>query len=383
MKALAVDLGELARIVDTGGQMNGQMNGRANGPNGPRPAEPRELATVWADDIEIALESGGLVDGLLGTTGFSVLYGESGAGKTFVAIDLACHVAAGLPWRGMDVEPGIVVYVAAEAPESVKRRLWAWKAHHGVDRLPVMVVQSAVDLLNGDADALVALVARVARDHGRVALVVVDTLARAMTGNENAPDDMGRFVAACGRIREACGGHVLVVHHSGKDTARGARGHSSLRAATDVELEVSSGEAGGSIKVTKHRDEAGGRAYGFRLETVELGTNGKGRTVTTCVAIEADAPSGGREKRRHMGANEKLAFDALTAALNDHGEPAPAARDIPPAARVAPVARWEDAAMRYLPQTEPKRKREAFNRALKALVASGAVRHAGGWAWLP
>ena len=72
--------------------------------------------------------------------------------------------------------------------------------------------------------------------HGRVALVVIDTLARAMTGNENAPEDMGRFVAACGRIREACEGHVLIVHHCGKDQARGARGHSSLRAATDVEL---------------------------------------------------------------------------------------------------------------------------------------------------
>ena len=68
--------------------------------------------------------------------------------------------------------------------------------------------------------------------------MVVDTLARAMTGNENAPEDMGSFVAACGRIREACEGHVLVVHHCGKDAAKGARGHSSLRAATDVELEV-------------------------------------------------------------------------------------------------------------------------------------------------
>ena len=128
-------------------------------------------------------------------------------------------------------------------------------------------------------------------ERGRIALVVVDTLARAMTGNENAPDDMGQFVAACGRIREASEGHVLVVHHCGKDLARGARGHSSLRAATDVELEVTSGEAGGCIAVTKHRDERGGSRFGFRLEQVELGTNARGRVVTTCVTVDTEAPA--------------------------------------------------------------------------------------------
>jgi KaiC/GvpD/RAD55 family RecA-like ATPase len=251
---------------------------------------PRELSTVWADDITIDMDAGGLVDGLLAATGMTVLYGESGCGKTFVAVDLACHVAAGLPWRGMAVEQGVVVYVAAESPESVKRRLWAWKRHHRVEQLPVLVVQSAVDLLNGDTDTLAGLLEGLRAEHGRIALVVVDTLARAMTGNENAPDDMGRFVAACGRLREAGGTHAMVVHHCGKDAARGARGHSSLRAATDVELEVASGEGGGSVRVTKHRDEAGGASYGFKLEQVELGTNAKGRVVTTCVAVACDPP---------------------------------------------------------------------------------------------
>lgn len=339
----------------------------------------RELSTIWASEIEINLDSGGVVDGLIPRTGLTVLYGESNTGKTFVALDMACHIAAGLPWRGMEVEQGVVIYVAAEAPESVKRRLWAWKRHHGVDHLPVLVVQSTVDLLNGDADALVALVARVARDHGRVAMVVLDTLARSMTGNENSPDDMGKFVAACGHIREAGETHVLVVHHSGKDTAKGARGHSSLRAATDVELEV----APGSVRVTKARDEGGGGLFGFRLEVIELGTNAKGRTVTTCVAMEAEPPAAASRDAKPKGANEKVVHDALLAAMVDHGEPAPVAPDIPPNVRVARVARWEDAAMRYLPQPETKRRREAFNRAVASLVARGAVRHVEGWAWLP
>lgn len=358
-------------------QKRPQPNGKPQEANDDK--QPRSLATVWADDIEISLDTAGVVDGLIPRTGLTVLYGESNTGKTFVALDMACHIAAGMPWRGMDVEQGVVIYVAAEAPESVKRRIWAWKRHHGVEHLPVLVVQSSVDLLNGDCDALVALVAQVARDHGRVAMMVLDTLARSMTGNENSPDDMGRFVAACGKIREAGETHVLVVHHSGKDTARGARGHSSLRAATDVELEV----AAGSMRVTKARDEGGGGVFGFRLEVIELGTNTKGRTVTTCVAVEADAPAAADREAKPKGANEKVVHDALLAALLDHGEPAPPAPDIPPNARVARVARWETAAFRYLPQAEVKRKREAFNRAVTSLVARGAVRHVEGWAWLP
>src|SRR3954453_7378978 len=114
----------------------------------------------------------------------TVLYGESGSGKPFVALHLPCHVAAGMPWRGMDVEQGVVVYVAAEAPESVQRRVWAWKRHHDVEHLPLVVVTSNVDLLNGDTEALLELISDLRERHGRIALVVIDTLARAMTGNE-------------------------------------------------------------------------------------------------------------------------------------------------------------------------------------------------------
>src|SRR4051794_902300 len=184
-------------------------------PNGhERARERRELSIIWADDITLELTGGGLIDGLLSNTGLTVLYGESGAGKTFVTLDMACHIAAGRPWRGMGVEQGVVIYVAAEAPQSVKRRIWAWKRHYKVEQLPALVIQSSVNLLDGDADSIAELVGQVASDHGRVALVVVDTLARSMAGNENSPEDMGRYVAACARIRGAAETHVLVVHHS-------------------------------------------------------------------------------------------------------------------------------------------------------------------------
>ena len=338
------------------------------------------LDTIWADDIELNLHEEQLMEGLLPRTGIGVLYAESGAGKTFVAIDLACHVATGRAWRGRDVTQGPVIYVAAENPASVKRRLWAWKQYHGADRLPVLVVQSGVDLLNGAAQELAELVLTTLDVETQlgVRMVVIDTLARAMTGNENAPDDMGRFVAGCGMIREASEALVLVVHHSGKDTAKGARGHSSLRAATDVELEI----AASTLRVTKSRDDATGDAFGFRLHTVDLGSTAKGHNVTTCVAVEAEIAEPLKKPRR-LGANEKVVFDALTAAIVDRPDPTPTGRDVPATARGVRTERWMEYALRYLPQPEEKRKREAFARAIASLVADSLVRHVDGFAWLP
>jgi KaiC/GvpD/RAD55 family RecA-like ATPase len=361
-------------------------------PGHERPA--RRLATVWADEVAIDLGGGGLVDGLLPGVGMTVLYGESGAGKTFAAIDLAGHVAAGLPWHGMDVEQGVVVYVAAEAPDSVKRRLWAWKQRHGVGSLPVLVVQSTVDLLDGDADELAGLVEQVARDHGhgRVALVVVDTLARSMAGNENAPDDMGRFVAACATIREAAGGtHVLVVHHSGKDAARGARGHSCLRAATDTELEVTkAGEDGtGCVAVTKSRDEPGASRFGFKLEAVDLGTNAKGRIVTTCVAVMADVTARQAKERapRRLSDKGRIVAQAVETALRYEPQPPPAHPETGGVAQGVTVktARlyWRQLlGWDHLSETERDHSRQDWKRGVENALAAGALKQWGERLWL-
>jgi AAA domain len=309
----------------------------------------------------------------------TVAYGESGAGKTFVVIDLVCHVAARLPWRGHPTEGGIVVYIAAEGPKSVERRIWAWQRHHSVNHLPLCVVRSTVNLLDSDTDRVIAELTQITRTHGKIALVVIDTLARAMVGNENSPEDLGSFVAACARIREAAETSVLVVHHCGKDQAKGARGHSCLRAATDVELEITEG----CIKVSKNRDGQEGQAYGFKLEQVELGTNSKGRMVTTCVAVEADPPAGAGAKRKKLGPNEQILFDALTVAIADQPDRPPPSPEIPSHVKGALVARWRDTAMLRLPQDEAKNKNRAFDRALLSLVASQHVHHLAGFAWLP
>ncbi len=147
--------------------------------------------------------------------------------------------------------------------------------------------------IEATARTVVRLVRKIEQQHGgKCALVVVDTLARAFAGgNENDNRDMGGFVKNVDRIRRALGTAVLIVHHAGKNAAAGARGHSSLRAATDTEIEIVNGTDGSrEIRITKQRDLEAGPPIRFALLPTELGQDDEGDTVATCtVALEGEA----------------------------------------------------------------------------------------------
>ncbi len=368
----------------------------ARRPNGAKVARlptapaPRKLSTIWADEIEPSIAEPGLIDGLLDLVGVSVIYGESGSGKSFVAIDMACRIASGLPWRGLPISAGPVAYIAAENPASIERRIWAWRRHHNVDRLPVLVVRSSINLLDmSDAGALLAAIDDAQAAAGKPVLVVIDTLARAMVGNENSPEDMGQFVEVCSRIRERFATHVIVVHHDGKDKTKGARGHSCLRAATDAELEVTSDEGRRRIEAKKVRDGVDGTVFAFRLDVVELGTNAVGRMQTTCVVAEAEAtqstqPAAPTPSR--VSPSARLAVDALRIAIDAAGE-RPPHHDMTAQVRAAVrVETWR----RYFAQTagystDDKGKdaeRKAWDRGRNAAIATRLATVWGEWSWL-
>ncbi|HEU4457774.1 MAG TPA: AAA family ATPase [Methylibium sp.] len=238
-----------------------------------------------------------LIEGLLGRGAMAVLYGDSNSGKTFAAIDIGAAVCRGQPWLGKPADGGLVVYLATEAPASVQMRLRAYQRHHSVRVPGFVIVRSPINLFDGRADtaAVVGLVGELETEHGiKVALIIGDTLARLAVGaNENAGEDMGVVVRNIDAIRSATGAAFLVVHHTGKDAAKGMRGWSGLRAATDTEIEVTVDETTGlrTAEVTKQRDLPGkGDRIGFRLAPVTLGRNRWGTERGSCVVIAADAP---------------------------------------------------------------------------------------------
>jgi hypothetical protein len=270
-----------------------------------------------------------LIKGLLPKRSLAMIYGESGSGKTFVVIDMLCAVALGTSWRGHRVKQAGVIYVAAEAQHSVGVRFKAYARYHGVDlsEAPIGIVPQSINLMGGrvDRDLLVKACNEMSARGFPVGLIVIDTLNRVMGGaDENASDAMGTLITQVDAIKEATGATVFIVHHAGKDNSRGARGHSSLRAAVDAEFEVTRTGRVRSIKVTKSRDGADGVTYPVELISIKLGLDEDLDDITSCVADQPTAPVAAQIPRPR-GKWQAGVFDAVSRA----GDDGVAANDLP------------------------------------------------------
>lgn len=273
-------------------RMNGHAHDHAKDGEGSRAL--RELESIAADDIEAVYQKfdDELVENTLQKNTLAVIFGASNSGKTFLAINLACAIAGGRPWFKRATTQGLVVYLASEAPGSVINRIRAHKMRFSPNLHLLHVIKSPVNLYESedDATAVLAKIAAIEALTGeKVALVIGDTLAAMAAGaNENAGEDMNRVLRNVARIREATGATFLLIHHSGKDSTKGMRGWSGLRAAVDTEIEVSDDEDTDlkTAEVTKQRDIPGkGTRFVFKLEIELLGKNAWNNHRFSCVVI--------------------------------------------------------------------------------------------------
>lgn len=371
-----------ASLEDAANEEPADPIGDAEPTGGPRTGLP----ILYFDEIERSVDVRDFVQGLLVEQSSAVLYGESNSGKTFFATALAMAVASGMPWFGRRVEQGGVLYLALEGGQGFRNRIAAWRERHDSLTGPVYfaAIPSQVNLLHPDADMPRVIAA--ARDAAErmgvgIKLIVVDTLARAMAGgNENAPEDMGALVMNMDRIRAETGAAVLFIHHSGKDAAKGARGHSSLRAAIDTEIEVEASD--GPVRratVVKQRDMRKGDVFAFELEVVNLGENRHGEMVTTCLVQEVeDGPK--RARRPKLSGHTQVAFDALQDVLGRAG-----ARDfsgVPTNVPSVPEAWWRERFYELTVGDNQDTKKKAFQRAAADLQGKRLVAVNVGRVWV-
>lgn len=221
----------------------------------------------------------------------AALVSAANVGKTFIALDMAFHVAAGIPWHGYQTQRTPVIYVLAEGVGGMATRVKAWRISRDVPQgvaVGVWFWDKDVQLANFPSrQAFAAELAKVESEAGMPpGLIIVDTLARCFVGfDENAAQDMGRFVEGIDMLR-ASGAAVLVLHHEGHLKGR-ERGSTALRGAVDTMLHLANGEGGCLVlSCQKQRETEPFDTQYLMLRTVDL-PGGK----TSCIVEDAPASS--------------------------------------------------------------------------------------------
>ena len=291
-----------------------------------------------------------IIKGVLPRAELVVLFGQSGSGKSFLALDMAAAIVRGIEWRGRRTKQGRVVYLAAEGSGGVRNRIRAYEQHNGIsfEGLPLGIIADVPNLL---------LTADV---------VIIDTLAQTTAGaDENAGADMGRALAHCKGIHQKTGAVVVLVHHAGKDATKGARGWSGLRAAADAEIEVIRQPEGRLMRLTKSKDGEDGLEWGFDLLSVPIGIDEDDDILTSCVIQEAALPS---DTKPRAGVWERAILETIS-------DRSLCYERIPVAEVVAEV-------VERMPKGEGRdRRREYAKRALNTLASGGDIILEGDYVW--
>lgn len=283
-----------------------------------------------------------LISKIIPKKGFVALYGPPGSFKSFIALDIAAAIARGTQWMGQEATPsenGAVIYIAGEGHGGIGARIKACRIHHEIhESIPIYILRHQVNLRSSaeDINSLMIAVAELAETRQlKIDLIVIDTLARAFGGgNENSSDDMGAFITSCGHLQEVFDSALLVIHHSGKDQAKGLRGHSSLLGAVDTELELLrfDDQQKGVVTVSKQKDGEDGVRYGFEMVEIEidepdgnpLSLDEPRKSLAVNPSDEAAQRTADEAKkvglnRTGKGKRQALALDALREAISIKG----------------------------------------------------------------
>lgn len=208
-----------------------------------------------------------VIQSLIPERSVGFLVGESGAKKTFAALQMAICVATGIDFAGLPIRQGSVLYFAPEDASGVRERYagWKYKRNKNKDLDNLFIIGDQVPLHN--AEKLQRFAGKVLAspffgiEENAPALVVIDTYSANSAGqkvgqtpvtkdgkiidwmggqdfNENDNNVAAILMANAAKLAEMLNCAVMVVHHTGKDADRGARGASTLKANAGFEIVV-------------------------------------------------------------------------------------------------------------------------------------------------
>ena len=264
-----------------------------------------------------------IVDDYIEADSLAQVFGDPGGGKSFVSIDLACCVATGRDWHGHQVQQGAVFYIAGEGHNGLARRFKGWELGNGttLDGAPLFKSHRAAQLYDATEAALVAdAIKTLSAECGHIpSMIVIDTLARNMGGDENSTQDMNSFIQHLDTyLRQDYKCCVLVVHHSGAMDKDRSRGSTALKGALDAEYkcQLDSGTKTIQFESKKMKDAEMPAAKNFQITQVDLpildkhGNAVKGAYLTS---VDISGLVSNIQKKKTIPGNQRIALNCLVA----------------------------------------------------------------------
>lgn len=353
------------------------------------PCEP-DNGFMWVDEFcKQPSETSWLVRSYLERDCLAVWFGDSQAGKSFVAIDLSLHIAHGLKWCGKRTHQGLVLYIAAEGKHGLKRRIKAWHEFHNLPLKRNMVVRTVPAKLCDIAHTqdLVKQIKLFLNEVNPV-LIVVDTLNRNFgNGDENKTQDMSLFVDGMNELKLATNSCVLAPHHVGHTNKERGRGSIALYNAIDFEYRIE--RTGDPDQVdtlqtvmtpTKWKDSSRPKelAWNWNLQDLpwmELDDDDNWKPVNSIVFTPTEYDP--QAKDNALPYPQQIALKAIGQALCAVGTESNGLVTID-------EDQWRQSAYELeISKGKQNAKRMAFNRAMEELLASGKVRKHEGRYWIP
>jgi hypothetical protein len=249
-----------------------------------------------------------IIKGWVPDLGVTMIYGESGGGKTFLALDIACHIAAGLDWHGHRTKKGISVYMAGEGNYGIRQRVASWCKAHNIDRLDNLLISNkAIDMDSPTASAQIIKAVRELTTEDAVQ-ITIDTVNNHMSGNENDAKDTRNMLNAVQIVGRALNSGMCLVHHTGNaiEAKNRARGSSAWKASMDSQILVSKKDGLIEVTCTKMKDTEEPQPFFGRLQSVDLGWfDEDGEEIKGAVfQIETDVPE--QKQKGESGHSEDI-----------------------------------------------------------------------------
>lgn len=163
--------------------------------------------------------------------------GHGGMGKSMLALTIAAHVAAGVPFAGLPVEQSRVLFVSLEDEASIVRlRLRQILEHYNLNARSVLANLVLLDGTSADAamiqegagygerPTLTRVYGEVQQAAKGCELVFIDNASDAFDANENARRDVRFFIRALAAMARANDAAVVLLAHIDKAASRGNGG---------------------------------------------------------------------------------------------------------------------------------------------------------------